>query len=292
MRGRDARGVGGEGAQDGCGWGTEGASSGWLTWVLGGGAWLRRRRVKGGGALLWGALVIVAAGCHTDGAMEEETGGSEGMLTSASSSSSGGEGEVDRRMFGRFYDDNIEVGYINAPLNESLGRPYYFWGELEIHADGTLVTSRRLCDGDPEILKFTWEGVGGGQLWVVPEVRNPNGTFKYLASSVRSVMLSPGEGWDDVVEVIEHSPESGKPRSVRRLVRGRVCAEPRSEALCDFQFVGCDGGAWPMGARKDGANSPLAVQAAAEGCFWHHARHASASAASREDRLHSRSCQQ
>ena len=254
--------AGGEGAQDGCGCETGRAPSGWLTWVLGGGAWLRRRRVKGGGALLLGALVVVAAGCHTGGAMEEgsggseETGGSEAMSASASSSSSGGEDEVDRRMFGRFHSDTVEVGYINAEHDHPVaGRVYYFWSDLEIHADGTLVTERRLCDGDPEILKYTWEHVGGSQLLVVPEVRNSDGTFKYLANPVSSVTLSLGDGCDDLVQVIQYPPDDDDLVLTRRLVPGKICAEPLSEELCDFQFVWCDGVAPPMCMEAGGEGS-------------------------------------
>ena len=253
--------AGGEGAQDGCGCGTGRAPSSWLTLVLGGGAWLRRRRVKSSAALLLlGALGFLASGCHTDRAMEDGSDGTDATAAtaateamSASASSTGGDDEVLRRMFGRFHDDSIQVGYINADHDDPVsGRAYYFWSDLEIHADGTLVTERRLCDGGLEVLNFTWEHMGGGHLLVVPNGHSSDGTFKYLADSVTSVMLSPGDGCDDVLEAIQYPPGDGGFVITSRLVPGNVCAEPLSEEFCDFQFVWCDGVAPPVCTKAGG----------------------------------------
>jgi len=137
-------------------------------------------------------------------------------------------------MIGTFVSDDIKVGDVN-PMGT-----LYFWGRVQIDADGTLVTYRQVCDGDPEVQEFTWTNLGDSQLQVIPEEFSKDGTFKFWADPVTAVTLMPGEGCDDVTMILEYHPDSGKPTLTTGFLPNLVCAEPLGE-FCNFKFVWCDG---------------------------------------------------
>ncbi len=222
-------------------------SASWLTTLLGG-ALLRRRRRAGHGLVAMGTLLATQTACGPATPTDEDDATATSATSTATTASTGeAPGEVSPRMFGEFH---LDSNYVGRVISEPPDDPLFWhpWWTLRIERDGSLQIWWNICQGASEVQTFTWEHAGGDILRVVPDAYNGDGTFRYIAVDVMAVTLRPGAGCDDLQEVIEYHPDSGKSTYTSRYLPGELCFEddtPADADDCNFTFVWCDGVAPP-----------------------------------------------
>ena len=222
------------------------AAPGWT--ALLGGVLFRRTRPTKLGLVTVASLFTAQAGCGPETSMTEatESGTSESSSTPPMSTGDA-PNEASSRMFGQFHGDDDYVGLtVSQPPDDLLF--WYPWSMLQVERDGSLMVRRHGCQKLSEVQRFTWEHIGGNILQVVPAARNSDGTFRYKAVDVMAVTLTPGPGCDDIEEVVEYLPDSGKSTHENLHLPGEVCTEddtPDDPKDCNFTFVWCEAGAPP-----------------------------------------------
>jgi hypothetical protein len=218
----------------------------WLMVLVG--ALFRRRRQRTLGLLAVASLFAGQAGCGPEMPMSEATeSGTPGPSTGPAMSTGDGPGEVSARMFGKFHYAVTDVG---ISVSEPPGGSWFFfpWSTLAVERDGWVTVRPKTCEDQHDVQKFSWVHVGDDALQVVPDEYKSNGTFRWKADDVVAVTLTPGPGCDDLHEVIEYLPDSGKSTYTMRHLPGDICTEddtPGNPEDCNFTFVWCEEGAPP-----------------------------------------------
>ena len=220
----------------------------WLTALLGG-APFRRRRQTALGLVAIGSLFATQTGCGPETPMSEGTeSGTSESSTAPAMSTGDGPGEVSARMFGRFHYAVTDNGITVSDPPDTSPRFFFPWSTQQVERDGSLTVSLKSCQVQHEVQNFSWVHMGDDALQVVPGEYNSDGTFMWKADDVLAVTLTPGPGCDDLHELIEYLPDSGKSSHTSHHLPGDICTEddtPEDPEDCNFTFVWCEEGAPP-----------------------------------------------
>ncbi len=215
-------------------------SASWLTALLGGALIRRRRRAALGLAALC-SLPASQVACGPVPVNESDTSTS-GSSTGTTTSTGGTPDRPSSRMFGKFHQNDDQVGYTNE--DETEGWYLYFWGTLQVNPNGTLTVTNHSCTAEWPRQEFTWVLDEDKTLRVIPDTYFSDGTFKFFGDHVMAVSLAAGQSCDDIEMLIEYLPQSGRMASRSLWLPGELCAEGPGED-CVFTFVWCDGAAPP-----------------------------------------------
>lgn len=183
-----------------------------------------------------GEAATTAAGSSSTDATTD-AGSAETTITTADETAGSSTGEPLMRMAGEFHWEGDAVGYMNPPSTPD-GETWYFFGNLRIDGDGTLTVDYQVCAGESTTQKFTVQVAEGGSLEVVPGPALPDGSWRFLADSVASVQIAPGDECGEIFVTVRYPEGSGKSAVTQRYLAGSVCAEG---VECDFELVWCDG---------------------------------------------------